>query len=346
MLDISIVVPVYKVENYVRRCIDSLLEQTFKHINVVLVDDGSPDDCGEICDHYAMKDHRVRVIHQPNKGLSAARNVGVDYVLTHLNSDYIGFVDSDDWVSPNYVEELVAGVSLSGTVACTGYARVLNDGKKFVGYRSDNWEVLGTQDYWCHPDPLTVVAWGKLYPRSFFASVRFPVGHIHEDVFTIHKLLFQSPCVAVKFAPLYYYRCREDSIVNKAWTPSRLDEVYALIEQCAYLRENGFEQAYLSVRAKLLGALTGTNCSASLIGSDKAVEFSLILNQTDFYFILIPGETYEIINFITGPGLGNRFTLNSFNIDLIPIDNDLLSMEREGSFNQIYVDNSYLEKMI
>ena len=107
MPTISIIVPVYKVENYIHRCVDSILGQTYADFELILVDDGSPDNCGAICDDYAAKDSRVVVIHQENGGLSAARNAGIDWVLANSNSQWLTFIDSDDWVNKTYLESLL-----------------------------------------------------------------------------------------------------------------------------------------------------------------------------------------------------------------------------------------------
>ena len=110
MPQISVIVPVYKVEPYLRRCVDSILAQTFTDFELILVDDGSPDNSGAICDEYAQKDARVHVIHQENGGLSAARNAGIDWVFAHSDSQWLTFVDSDDWVHPEYLERLYHAV--------------------------------------------------------------------------------------------------------------------------------------------------------------------------------------------------------------------------------------------
>ena len=107
MPTISVIVPVYKVEKYIHRCVDSILEQTYADFELILVDDGSPDNCGAICDEYATQDSRVVVIHQENGGLSAARNAGIDWAFTNSDSQWISFVDSDDWVHPEYLERLL-----------------------------------------------------------------------------------------------------------------------------------------------------------------------------------------------------------------------------------------------
>ena len=111
---VSVIVPVYKVEKYIHRCVDSILSQTFRQFELILVDDGSPDNCSTICEEYALVDDRIRVIHRENGGLSAARNSGIEWVLANSDSQWLTFIDSDDWIHPQFLEVLVHGVQLSG----------------------------------------------------------------------------------------------------------------------------------------------------------------------------------------------------------------------------------------
>ena len=126
-MKISVIVPVYKVEPYLRKCVDSVLGQTFKDFELILVDDGSPDNCGKICDEYAAADDRVKVIHQANGGLSAARNAGIDWVMAYSKSEYITFIDSDDWVADTYLERLYEGVGLGAEISVVGMARAFDE---------------------------------------------------------------------------------------------------------------------------------------------------------------------------------------------------------------------------
>ena len=119
---ISVIVPVYKVEKYIHRCIDSILAQTFSDFELILVDDGSPDNCGRICDEYALKDNRIHVIHKENGGLSDARNAGIDWAFEHSDSEWITFIDSDDWVHKKYLESLINGaINTNSDVVIGGY---------------------------------------------------------------------------------------------------------------------------------------------------------------------------------------------------------------------------------
>ena len=206
---VSIIVPIYKVEPYIHRCIDSILAQTFVDFDVILVDDGSPDSCGEICENYAKIDNRVIVIHQKNEGLSSARNAGIDWALSKSNSEWITFIDSDDWIHKRYLELLyhaVANGDANGDadVVIGGYAMtkgetpvVDEEGLQPIEY--------SVEDYYVSHIINATVAWGKLYRKECFQSLRYPVGKIHEDEYITYKILFRKKSVYVIQQPLYAY---------------------------------------------------------------------------------------------------------------------------------------------
>jgi len=203
MAKISVVVPVYKVELYLRRCVDSILAQTYRDFELILVDDGSPDRCGAICDEYAKRDDRVVVLHRENGGVSSARNAGLDWVDAHSSCEYIALLDSDDWIFPNYLEELLHGCELSGGIASVECQEVASEAdQKDVG--EVEWQVMKPREYWLAAVfPMT--PWGKLYPREAFDGMRYPVGYYHEDERFTHHVLFKVSAVAYAKARLYCY---------------------------------------------------------------------------------------------------------------------------------------------
>lgn len=245
MPTISIIIPVYKVESYIRRCIDSVLNQTLTDFELILVDDGSPDNCGNICDEYAEKDNRVHVIHKENGGLSDARNAGIEWVVNYSVSEWITFVDSDDWVHPKYLEVLYTAVlilncnvSICRFEETTGYEPEI-DKSLLVA------EVVNTEKFFCEHNVNAVVAWGKLYKKDFFKNIRYPVGKIHEDEFTTYKLLFKTETCAFVNQPLYYYFYNPKSITESQWTPKRMDVVEALFQNIVFFGEHGITDAYI-----------------------------------------------------------------------------------------------------
>ena len=180
---ISVIVPIYKVEKYLHRCIDSVLAQTFTDFELILVDDGSPDNCGKICDEYAEKDNRIHVIHKENGGLSDARNAGIDWAFANSDSEWITFIDSDDWIHPKYLETLYNAVKETGCeISICGYEETTGDSPKVDDINLQA-VIVSTEDFFCEHNVNAVVAWGKLYKKELFREIRYPVGKLHEDEF-------------------------------------------------------------------------------------------------------------------------------------------------------------------
>jgi glycosyltransferase involved in cell wall biosynthesis len=244
MPQISVVVPVYKVEDYLARCVDSILKQSFSDFELILVDDGSPDSCGTICDEYARKDPRVLVIHQENGGLSAARNAGIDWVFAHSDSQWFTFIDSDDWVHEKYLEYLYkAAKKYQVLVAIGGYQKTGGESPSVDESRTEG-ELWETATCFKEHNINSIVSWGKLINRKCFEGVRFPVGRLHEDEFTTHKLLFIHDQVVYIPEPLYAYYENPASITRVAWSPRRMDALDAYVERIEYFRQHSHESMF------------------------------------------------------------------------------------------------------
>ncbi|MCQ2424564.1 MAG: glycosyltransferase [Lachnospiraceae bacterium] len=253
MVEISVIVPVYNVEKYLCRCVDSILSQNYPDFELILVDDGSPDNCGKICDEYAGKDSRVTVIHQENGGLSAARNAGIEYALK-TDSEWLTFIDSDDWVHKDYLKLLFDGVTEENVkISICQYTKTesfLPDENEY-SYCCSNHHIIKTE--LIYSEPINAIqACTKLYHRSLFESVRFPVGKINEDRFTTHRLLFQTDRITVIAEKLYYYFQHSDSIMHREWSPKRMDDLEACREQISFFDKNGFEEAKMTVAKQYL----------------------------------------------------------------------------------------------
>ena len=229
---ITIIIPIYKVEYYLGRCVDSVLAQTYKNMEIILVDDGSPDRCGELCDEYAKMDARIKVIHKKNGGLSDARNKGIDIA----KGEYITFLDSDDWIHEKYIETLYkllkdthSDISVCNFIKTSNEDVQLSTAEEVFEYSKLQAleELLGR--YYVQ---LTT-AWGKLYKRSLFENIRFPVGRIHEDEFTTYKLIYNADKVALTTAELYYYWQREDSIMGVGFNQKGFMDALDAFEQRA-----------------------------------------------------------------------------------------------------------------
>ena len=210
---ISIIIPVYKVEKYLEKCIKSVLSQTYKNLQIILVDDGSPDNCGNICDDYARVDNRIEVIHKANGGLSDARNVG----LKAARGEYIGFVDSDDYVSNEMFENLY-NTLISNDVdvsICNFY--IVIDNKNIIKNADNGVKIYNKLEILKEillDKKIQSYAWNKLYKRELFKDIEYPVGKKYEDIGTTFYILEKCSKIAVSGSPEYYYITRGDSIVD------------------------------------------------------------------------------------------------------------------------------------
>ena len=234
---ITVVVPIYKVEQYLDDCVQSILNQTYRNLEIILVDDGSPDRCGEMCDEYAKKDARIQVIHQKNKGLSGARNSAIDVA----KGEYITFVDSDDYLAKDMVETLYNDIQKYDVeLATVGFESFFEDGtrasnphngKVFVYTREQALDSFLFNDY------MTPCVWGKLYKTSLWNTVRCPEGKLFEDQFTTYKLIDQCEKVVYDSTPRYYYRKRAGSIGHSSFTKKTYELYDAIHEEYQYISQ-------------------------------------------------------------------------------------------------------------
>ncbi|MBD7913312.1 glycosyltransferase family 2 protein [Clostridium cibarium] len=229
---ISIIIPVYKVEEYLRRCINSVLKQTYKNLEVILVDDGSPDRSGEICDEFAALDNRIKVIHKKNGGLSDARNAGIDI----CEGEYIAFIDSDDWVHDKYIENLYKLLKKTNSdISVCNFIKTAKDKVDIYISNEEIYEYTKIEALEQFVDKFyvqMVIACGKLYKRNLFREIRFPVGRLHEDEFITYKVIFKAKKIVLTTAQLYYYWQREDSIMGSGFSlKGRLDALDAFEER-------------------------------------------------------------------------------------------------------------------
>ena len=226
---ISVVVPVYKVQDYLQYCIESIIGQTYSEFELILVDDGSPDNCGAICDEYAKKDNRIKVIHQENGGLSAARNAGIDIA----EGEYITFVDSDDLIAEKYLETLYNAIVSTSSDITTCKMFEFEDGIVPLLDKSDakSYEIMdgraACRSIYCIDGKISIVSCGKLYKKDLFDEVRFPVGMIHEDNAVTPYVCYKADKIVAVNEALYFYRQRKESITSDAFSLKRYDQIAA-----------------------------------------------------------------------------------------------------------------------
>lgn len=236
MTKVSVIIPIYNVEDYLKECIKSVLNQTYTDIEIILVDDGSTDNSNKICQVYKNLDSRIILIEKLNGGLSDARNYGMLYAT----GDYVTFIDSDDYIADNYIEELVVNLKRTNSdIAISGFCNKENDILKNDNTSRDihiykKEEALNNMYISKTSIPFSV-AWGKLVPREWYKEIIFPVGKLHEDEYTTYKLYLRSKKIVFIDYPMYIYRLRSNSIMNSKPTVKNLYVLDAFKERIELL---------------------------------------------------------------------------------------------------------------
>lgn len=236
---ISIIVPIYNVEKYLNRCIESIVNQTYQNLEIILVDDGSPDQCSEICDQWALKDSRIKVIHKKNGGLSDARNKGMEIA----SGDYIGFVDSDDWLHKNALEILLLFMQESQVdiVECksSSVERYVQDEIVLKNQiKSCRYSTETALSRLILEKPLKQTVWNKLYRRKLIEQIPFEVGKYHEDEYWTYQIFAKAKEILFIDVILYYYFQRCDSIMGNEFSMKRMDAIEGRYNRFKFLQTN------------------------------------------------------------------------------------------------------------
>ena len=241
---ISVIVPVYKVEKYLNKCVESIVNQTYKNLEIILVDDGSPDNCPKMCDEWAEKDARIKVVHKPNGGLSDARNAG----MAVATGEYIAFVDSDDWINEKYIELLYNAVKDNNTkMSACDVEFVYDEDYNCITCEVPDIKLYSAEDALAaliQGKEVRAVAWNKLYHKNLLQDECFKVGKLHEDEFFTYKIIDKCDCVAYVDCRLYYYVQRSNSIMTTA-SIKHLDSLEAGLERLGL-----FEKKYHNLYKK------------------------------------------------------------------------------------------------
>lgn len=305
---VSIVVPIYNVELYLEKCIQSILEQSYKNIEVLLIDDGSTDKSGEICDVYAGKDERIKVIHKKNGGLSSARNIGIK----NSNAEYICFIDSDDWINREFTKVLMENILNSDAeIAVCGFIYEYSD-KKTCNKIINSSKILNGQDALYNlynQNYLTMtVAWNKIYKKSLFNNIRYEEGIINEDENIIHELFYKSAKIVCIDKYLYHYRIRKNSITKSSFSLKNLDSVYVYENRLSFF-ENRNEA--------LLTNLTLERYFRVLLESYYKVYFSELKNKELYSKELTNKIDDNMTRFLSlkKMNFANRILLYTYNVN-------------------------------
>ena len=282
---ISIVIPVYRVEEYLKQCLDSILAQTYQNLQIIIVNDGSDDNSGQIIEQFQKIDSRIEVINQENQGLSAARNSGIHAAT----GTYIVFVDSDDFVAPTYIDSLYQKIKENkADMAVCGFVSVDENGKQLkrnnqmledsnqteqsfdkqdvneIESALGQIDMLSSEEFWDKYQGdehlYCVVAWNKIYRRSLFDEIQYEIGKLHEDEYILHEILQRVDRIACFYTPLYYYRTRNESIVNSNTVKRSLYIIEAYLNRMDYfLEQKKYERLHYTFH-EIVDIMEPLNC--------------------------------------------------------------------------------------
>lgn len=245
---ISVIIPVYNGANYIETCFQSIIAQTYQNLEIIIINDGSHDNSKDVCDHYALQDRRIKVFHQKNRGLSAVRNRGI----REASGDFIGFVDSDDYIHPDMYKILMNNLLKSdAVVAMCNFKKVFD---RNIGNDENEESVMNKQrvtliskleafeHLFDEMNVSFVVPWNKLYKKEIFEEVQYPEGKVHDDEFTVHHIVQATNKIVFTDAVLYYYYHNPDSFMNETYNLKRMDAVEAMRERFIFFIDNEYNQ--------------------------------------------------------------------------------------------------------
>lgn len=235
---ISVIVPIYNIAPYIEKCITSILGQTYSNFELLLIDDGSPDNCGVICDEIAKTDNRIKVFHKPNGGLSDARNYG----LKMSTGTLISFVDGDDYVDSHFLESMINVMNSENCEIVECRSIKFEDGEKPSADYKTGFSTFLPKEWLTETnlnDFISCAVWNKLYRKSLFNSISFPVNRHYEDEATTYKVVYNARKIVRLNASLYFYRQRDGSITQSEFSKKEIDDKFlALEEKCLYFETN------------------------------------------------------------------------------------------------------------
>lgn len=254
---VSVIVPIYNVEKYLHQCVNSIIKQTYTNIEIILVDDGSPDNCPAICDDYKRLDSRIKVIHKANGGLSDARNVGTEMA----QGEYVTYVDSDDWIDRNYVKtllELAIRYNAEMSICAAKRTKSRNEMESVRKSNETFWTKKKALKKMLYQDGLDTGAWGRLTKIDIAKKHKFPKGMLFEDLATTYKYIFECEIVAYTNKRLYYYYQNQQSITRTRASQKRLD-----IVPIVNVLVNDVIQEYPELRSAALSRKFSVYCYAT-----------------------------------------------------------------------------------
>lgn len=312
---VSVIIPVYNVEEYLKECVESVLGQSYRNLEIILVDDGSTDCSGEICDYYSGIDRRVKVIHKENGGLSDARNVAIDMCV----GDYVTFVDGDDIIHKKYVEYLYEQIIINHADISSTNLFQFYDKKEIntnIEYSSVTIHTLEAVRKMLNVDGLSSCCCAKLYKKELFNDIRFPKGRLYEDYLTIYKVLSMTKRITILDNRMYYYRQRPGSIMRRNCSDQTVTLVDAAVEVTSYILK---EWPDLKIEALSDEVTQCLKCLQRIINynpnsyQDKQKEILEIVNSNKWKILLSFKSSLKLKVKILSLELGKSFFIKIYN---------------------------------
>lgn len=290
---ISVIVPIYNVEKYLNRCIKSIINQSYTNLEIILVDDGSKDNCPYLCDKWAKIDERIVVIHKENGGLSDARNAGID--VSHGN--YLSFIDSDDYIHKDFIKVLYELCKkYDSDISMCGVFETSKDEDCNCDLESSNECVKYSKTILERKDNILCVAWNKLYKKEVFKYIRYPKGKLHEDVAVINKILYYSNKIAITDLKLYFYFNNPNSIMRSTFSIKRLDALEVIYDSYLFFIEKNEKKYAYNVLNDYIDTILFLYKECQVLGKDsKKIEKQLLKKYSDIYIKVLKNNKMSII---------------------------------------------------
>lgn len=306
---VSLIVPVYNVSNYLPRLMETVLSQTHKNLEIMLIDDGSTDGSGMICDEYEAKDSRIKVIHKSNSGVSDARNAGIEYA----SGEYLVFADGDDYLDCDYIEYLLnLCLENNSDMSCCAWT-IDNNGKHSkCSYRKSEPGIYnGNKDAMramLTTRLLSSSVWGKMFKRKVFDNVRFPEGsNYYEDDATMYRLVANADSVAIGGESKYFYTLRDDSLIHRTFNENNLKMIEIFEKRCAFI-ENKYPELSVYARSDILMAVNHCiikMCDEKLFAHPCIKELKVYYKRYEKDFLkgisYFPSKLFSVVAFISIP---------------------------------------------
>lgn len=293
---ISVIIPSYNVEKYIGKCIESVINQTYLEIEIIIINDGSTDNTLSVCQEYALKDKRIKIINQDNKGIAEARNIGI----AHANGEYICWIDSDDYMDKNIIKILYSLIKdYSVDLAICDYIKGTDEKYEFKYSKDDRVHLLNREKALAkiyennHSSFIMNASWAKLIKKQLYTDIKYPSQLLFEDIYMSHKLIARCHSIAYVESPLYYYYQRDTSILGKSFNEKKLHYLIALKERISFFNDLNLKNIEELALKHYLHSLIWEFSRAKDILKNKELVNKIVKEYRKYYRFGIFNEKYK-----------------------------------------------------